>query len=129
VPDLCLTDGHVRDGRYGPGRGRATTVFRRDTADDDARTSRFRRVPHRVAPPAVRKGCLKVLEDGLLEPWDDCAKATPFAWNAPRTSTRCASKCVGIAGTGDSAEALDVSGAVSGSRSAPVSGGRVRPRS
>jgi hypothetical protein len=109
APDLCLTDGHVRDGRYG-----SLVAVQRPCTDVAPQTTTLEPVgsgTYRIAwhHPQFGKGCLKVLEDGLLEPWDDCTKATPFTLERAedRYSLRVEGRgCVGIAGTGESAEAL-----------------------
>lgn len=109
APDLCLTDGHVRDGRYGP-----LVAVQRPCSAVAPQTTTLEPLgsgAYRIAwqHPQFGKGCLKVLEDGLLEPWDDCTKATPFTLerSADEYTLRVEGRgCVGIAGTGESAEAL-----------------------
>lgn len=109
APDLCLTDGHVRDGRYG-----ALVAVQRPCSAVAPQTTTLEPLgsgAYRIAwhHPEFGKGCLKVLEAGLLEPWDDCTKATPFTLerSADQYTLRVEGRgCVGIAGTGESAEAL-----------------------
>ncbi len=108
APDLCLTDGHVRDGRYGP-----LVAVQRPCSAVAPQTTTFEPLgpgAYRIAwtHPQFGKGCLKVLESGLLEPWDDCTKATPFVLE--RSADEYVLRvdglgCLGIEGTGESAEA------------------------
>lgn len=108
APDLCLTDGHVRDGSYGSlvaVQRPCSAVAPQTTTLEPLDSGAYRIV---WTHPEFGKGCLKVLESGLLEPWDDCAKATPFVLE--RSSDQYALRvdgrgCVGIEGTGESAEA------------------------
>lgn len=109
APDLCLTDGHVRDGRYGPlvaVQRPCSAVAPQTTTLEPLGADLYRIAWHH---PQFGKGCLKVLADGLLEPWDDCTKATPFTFERAedKYTLRVEGRgCVGIAGTGESAEAL-----------------------
>lgn len=109
APDLCLTDGHVRDGRYG-----ALVAVQRPCSAVAPQTTTIEPVgsgTYRIAwhHPDFGKGCLKVLESGLLEPWDDCTKASQFVIERAddgyvlRVEGR---GCVRIAGSGEGAEAL-----------------------
>ncbi|NSC24583.1 hypothetical protein FM076_26880 [Streptomyces albus subsp. chlorinus] len=104
---LCLTDGHVPDGRYG------SQVAVQRPCDEvppqitelqwDAATGRYRIQWHH---PEFGTGCLKVLGPGpgkgLLEPWDACDRADLFEVVPARgrgvVSLRTeADRCVGIA--------------------------------
>lgn len=108
APELCLTDGHVRDGSYGP-----LVAVQRPCNAVAPQTTTLEPLgsgTYRIAwtHPQFGKGCLKVLESGLLEPWDDCAKATPFTLerSEDQYTLRVDGRgCVGIEGTGESAEA------------------------
>lgn len=108
-PDLCLTDGHVRDGRY-----KSLVAVQRPCSAVAPQTTTLEPMgsgAYRIAwhHPEFGKGCLKVLESGLLEPWDDCTKASPFSLEAAadgfvlRVENR---GCVDIEGSGEGAEAL-----------------------
>ncbi|GAA2092753.1 hypothetical protein GCM10009801_59470 [Streptomyces albiaxialis] len=109
APRLCLTDGHVEDGRYEP-----LVAVQRPCDRTAPQKTVVRAVPgseaHRVEwrHPEFGTGCLKVLEHGpgtgLLEPWDACEKATPFRFErtAPGSDTYALrideERCVAIRG-------------------------------
>ncbi|MEU8354115.1 helix-turn-helix domain-containing protein [Streptomyces sp. NPDC048845] len=82
APDLCLTDGEVRDGRYP-----TLVAVQRPCDDVPPQTTVLEQVgadTYRIQwhHPEFGKGCLKVLPDGpgakLLEPRDACADADAF---------------------------------------------------
>ena len=79
---LCLTDGLVRDGRYGvlvavqrPCTEVAPQTTRLEPADGDTRRIQWHHPDHGI-------GCLKALAGGpgtgLLEPWKACDQASQF---------------------------------------------------
>ena len=83
APELCLTDGKVRGGRYD-----SLVAVQRPCGQTSPQTTELRPVPgtgrHRVEwnHPEFGTGCLKVLTSGpgkdLLEPWDTCNRAEVF---------------------------------------------------
>ncbi|WP_030407036.1 helix-turn-helix domain-containing protein [Streptomyces albus] len=80
---LCLTDGHVRDGRY-----HSQVAVQRPCDEAPPQKTELRREPgsdgYRIQwhHPEFGTGCLKVLDSGpgkgLLEPWDACDRAELF---------------------------------------------------
>ncbi|CAM03510.1 hypothetical protein A8924_4631 [Saccharopolyspora erythraea NRRL 2338] len=119
APRLCLTDGHVRDGRYAslvavqrPCEEVAPQTTVLEPVGGDLRRIQWHH-------PEFGKGCLKALTDGpaagLLEPWDACEKASSFllqpaeVWGRGAFALRVQGQgCVGIAAsdTTEGAEAV-----------------------
>ncbi|MEU9982118.1 helix-turn-helix transcriptional regulator [Streptomyces sp. NPDC050856] len=82
APELCLTDGRVRDRRYTPlvaVQRPCDQVAPQDTLLEPVGGDSYRIQWHH---PDYGKGCLKVLTQGsgagLLEPMDDCAQGSRF---------------------------------------------------
>ncbi|MGI5350751.1 helix-turn-helix domain-containing protein [Streptomyces sp. CA-250714] len=83
APRLCVTDGHVRDRRYG-----SQVAVQRPCGQTAPQTTELPLEPganrHRIQwhHPEFGTGCLKVLGSGpgkdLLEPWDACDRADLF---------------------------------------------------
>ncbi|MEV8550739.1 helix-turn-helix domain-containing protein [Streptomyces glaucescens] len=121
APGLCLTDGHVADGRYG-----SLVAVQRPCSEAVPPTTTLDRVEsdtYRIVwyHPEHGKGCLKVLTSGggkgLLEPWENCRLSTLFRFvpaesRAPKVSGRMYriqvtdSACVTAAGLKAGAEAV-----------------------
>ncbi|MET9436188.1 hypothetical protein [Streptomyces sp. NPDC006551] len=119
APDLCVTDGRVRDRRYTP----LVAVQRpcTDVAPQGTRLEPMGGDTYRIQwhHPDYGKGCLKALAEGegaqLLEPYDDCAQGSRFhlepsgSYTAGRYVLRADGQgCVGIKGsdTSEGAEAV-----------------------
>ncbi|MFD7305034.1 helix-turn-helix domain-containing protein [Streptomyces pharetrae] len=86
APGLCLTDGHVADGRYG-----SLVAVQRPCAEAVPPTTTLDRVgsdTYRIAwfHPEHGKGCLKAITHGggkgLLEPWEECRLSTLFRFDS-----------------------------------------------
>ncbi|MFE0765186.1 helix-turn-helix domain-containing protein [Streptomyces smyrnaeus] len=108
APELCLTDGRVRDKRY-----HSQVVVQRPCDRTGPQTTELRPEPgsgsHRIQwhHPEFGTGCLKVLTTGpgkgLLEPWDACERTDLFRLVPVRghedvyTLRTEAGGCVGIA--------------------------------
>ncbi|MEU2654949.1 XRE family transcriptional regulator, partial [Streptomyces sp. NPDC007325] len=121
TPDLCLTDGRIRDGTYPSAVAvqlpcDLATVPR--TFLEPAGERLYRIQWHH---PREGKGCLTVMgagpAKGLLEPRQDCARATLFRLESTggdgaagfRLRPSDGSRCIGIVGddTTDGAEAAE----------------------
>ncbi|MFH9243230.1 RICIN domain-containing protein [Streptomyces anulatus] len=113
APDLCITDGRVRDRRYVP----LVAVQRpcSDVAPQGTRLEPMGGDTYRIQwhHPDYGKGCLKALSEGagaeLLEPYDDCARGSRFhlepsgSYAGGRFVLRVDGQgCVGIKGSGTS---------------------------
>ncbi|MEU3597718.1 hypothetical protein ABZ714_03120 [Streptomyces sp. NPDC006798] len=82
APELCLTDGRVADRRHTPlvaVQRPCDEVAPQSTTLESTGKDSYRVLWHH---PDYGTGCLKALADGvgkgLLEPWDDCARASRF---------------------------------------------------
>ncbi|MFB8217974.1 RICIN domain-containing protein [Streptomyces anulatus] len=113
APDLCVTDGRVRDRRYVP----LVAVQRpcSDVAPQGTRLEPMGGNTYRIQwhHPDYGKGCLKALSEGagaeLLEPYDDCAQGSRFRLEPSDSCTDGrfvlrvdGQGCVGIKGSGTS---------------------------
>ncbi|MFF9218643.1 RICIN domain-containing protein [Streptomyces viridosporus] len=110
-PDLCLTDGRVRDWRYTPlvaVQRPCDEISPQSTLLEPLGQGLYRIQWHH---PDYGKGCLKALTTGsgkgLLEPMDDCVQASLFSVEPSGELRRGAfvlrvdgQGCVGIAGSG-----------------------------